>query len=104
MSKYNIMTSISEEMTFTNQKASYNKIPCLTEEAYKLYSEGKRNYRKGGRASHREEYNVYMRHYMREKYRNDKEYRLNELARKKLRYFKLKEEKLANLATFDKAI
>jgi hypothetical protein len=98
------MTSISEEMTFTNQKASYNKVPCLTEEAYKLYSEGKRNYRKGGRASHREEYNVYMRHYVREKYRNNTDYRLNELARNKLIYYKLKEQKLANLTTVDKAI
>jgi hypothetical protein len=86
------MTSISEGMTFNSQKTSYNKIPCLTED-------GKRRYRKGGRASHREEYNAYMRHYMREKYRNDKEYRLNELARKKLRYYKLKEDRLANLTT-----
>jgi hypothetical protein len=40
---------------------------------------------------------------MQEQYRNNTEYRNNELARNKLIYYKLKEEKLANLATDDKS-
>jgi hypothetical protein len=63
----------------------------------------KRRYRKGGRTN-REEYNAYMRHYVREKYHNNEEFRLKEMARNKLRYHKLKEEQLANLATYSKTI
>jgi hypothetical protein len=56
----------------------------------------KRRYRKGGHTN-REDYNTYMRHYVREKYHNNEEFRLKEIARNKLRYYKLKEERLTNL-------
>jgi hypothetical protein len=48
------MTPISDENTLTKHNASYHKLQCLTEEDYKLYDEGKRSYRKGGRTNHRE--------------------------------------------------
>jgi hypothetical protein len=93
------MTSISDETTFTNQKAN---IPCFTAEEYKLYREGINKYRTEGLKHNREKYNAYMRDLMRNKYRNNAEYILKEQPRNKLRYHRLKQGKLANLATDSK--
>jgi hypothetical protein len=64
------------------------------DEVKKRNRQNKANFKELHKTAYHTYINDYMRHYMREKNRNDKAYRNNELARKKLIYDKLKKDKL----------